>query len=97
MTTDVIIYPCIGKEDGDKIYGEPLIFKGYVVPKYNVVITRSGEEMHVNSAIYLDGIYVDEIHDSDEIETAYLGRLPIKTIIPYTGINDKCELLEVMV
>lgn len=94
--TAITVYPCIGSEDGDKQFGEPVVYKGCYFPKNVLVTNRDGEEVQSKSVVYLDGKYADVIADTDEISAQYLTRHPIQSIVPYFKLNsDKVDILEI--
>lgn len=94
----VTIWPHIGTEDGDKVFGEPFTLKGFGVPKYQIVTTREGEEVKTKFAIIIDGADADKVKDTDEIATNRISRTPIKSISDYWALDDSStELLEIYV
>lgn len=97
LQQDITIYPCTGVEDGDRMFGEPFVVKGYSVPKYKVVITRAGEEIQVHTAIIVDGSNVGTITDLDEVQTPYIQRTPVKYIAPYQSLRPGTELVELYI
>ena len=87
----------MGKEDGDPIFGTPIILKGYELPKYGVTVVRNGVSLVVKSVIYFNGTDIDKIHKDDEIDSIFNGRLPVKAIVPYLALTEGYGLIEVYI
>lgn len=95
MRQDIIVKPFIKIIKGDKVFGEPITYKGYAVPKSGTVITLEGIEEKVTTAVYLDETAVGKININDEMQIPFGVMQPIKAIYVYPGIYSEYELMEV--
>ena len=95
LVNPVKIYPFIKFTMGDKMFGEPIETKGYVIPKIGDVTGETGEEYQFKNKVILENLTTHNISESDEIELEFIGRLPIKTVARYNSLRPGCELIEV--
>lgn len=97
MNQDITVFPCIGSSDGDKQFGDPIVLKGYCIPKYVVITTREGVQVQCNSSIIMSEENQDKVKDSDEVETSFISRRPIRAVLPYSSLKVGWELIEVLI
>jgi hypothetical protein len=90
---DIGVYPCLGKEDGDPVFGDLITLKGYEATKVGTTITRGGQTYNVTSVIYMDGENANQVHVDDEIVSVVAGRLPVKLIEPFPGLGSGYEVM----
>lgn len=97
LKLDITIFPCSGTVDGDKQFGDPVVLKGFSVPKYVVITTREGEQVQCNTSVILDATDLPNVKDSDEIELPFISRRPIRSVQPYLALSQGYELVEVLI
>lgn len=90
---DINVYPCTGKEDGDPIFGDLIVIKGYEAAKIGTTITRGGVTLNVTCVIYVNGDALDKIHVDDEVVSTIAGRVPIKFIEPFPSLTNGFEVM----
>lgn len=80
LKTKIIVYPCIGIQRGDRIYGTPYVLKGYLTYRERTEEVEGGHTTNYYTLVYFDGKTIPE-----EIADQVRG---------FLNVNGKVEELE---
>ncbi len=99
LLTEVTIYPYLGQEKGNKIFGEPYTLMGYVNARQKVMLDNDGTNYRMYTLIIFAGqdIQFGPLKPEDEIVLPVQGRVPIINVKAYQGLPSGTQNMEVMI